>query len=159
MGVYNSPSGAGRHPGTKELTKEAVDLMVEGFELTLSLRHAALHAGETPYHLKTWISQGQQDAQEEIDTIYAQLFFAVGKKLAGKAAHYLGRIAECPKNFQALVWIMESGYGLRNEYSKDSDLIQELIDNIKKLQNPTHQAGGESSGKTDSSKKEEDTQR
>jgi hypothetical protein len=159
MGVYNSPTAGGRPVGsTKVLTKKAADLMVVGFERTLSLRHAALHAGETPYHLRTWITQGQEDAESGKDTLCAQLFFSVGKKLSGKAAHYLERIADCPKNFQALIWIMETGYGLRSEYGKDSDLIQELIDNIKLLQHPSHKAGG-ANGNTDSSQKEEDTQK
>ena len=81
MGVYNSPTKGG--PPTKELTKKSLDLMVVGFDRTLSLRHAALHAGETPYHLKTWLARGQEDAEAEKDTIYAKLFFGVGKKLVG----------------------------------------------------------------------------
>lgn len=126
------PNPPGRPEGTdKKLTPEISIKIAEAFGQTLIIKHASLIAGETPYHVRKWLTEGQSDAQNCIDSQNAQLFFLVGKTLSQKVADYIERIERCPDNYRALTWLLEKGF--REDFGADSDQIKELLGILNQL--------------------------
>lgn len=144
--IANSP---GRPKGTKKaLTEEILLKLQEGFQKSIVLKHAALYAGETPYHVDDWLKTGEDDANHQISSIYSQLFLSVGQNLAKKVADYISKLEACPKNFQSITWLLANCF--RKEFGTNADEIQELIRNIDLL-NKLKQGGlinGEAQGES-----------
>lgn len=115
----------------KLLQADKIDLIVEGFGKTFAIRRAAGHAHESPYHIRKWLLQGEQDVLNELDTINAQLFLKVAHRLSEKAAEYIAKLETCPNNAGSLTWLMEKC--LRDDYGQDSEEYKELVDLYKKL--------------------------
>lgn len=126
------PNPPGRPEGTdKKLTHDVSLKIADAFNKTLIVKHASLIAGETPYHVRRWLAEGQADAQNCIDSDSAQLFFLVGKTLSEKVAEYIERIERCPDNYRAITWLLEKGF--REDFGADSDQIKELLGIVSQL--------------------------
>lgn len=122
----------GRPEGTqKELPEDKIPMIIEGFSNTFVLRRAAGWASESPYHLKQWMDKGAYDAANEVDSLYAQLFFQVAYILSKKAAEYIKKLESCPKNSNGIIWLLEKC--LRDDYGQESIEYKELLDHVNKL--------------------------
>jgi hypothetical protein len=119
------------HRPVIEMREDQVDVIVEGFATTFALRRAAGWAMVSPYHLKKWLEQGENDTEKGIESLYAQLFSKVGKALSDRAREFLEKLQGCPKNGTCLQWLLEKCF--KNDYGSDTEEMKELIDLYSKL--------------------------
>lgn len=123
---------SGRPAGTdKKLTEDKIPLIIEGFSQTLVMRRAAGYAKVSPYHIKKWLQDGENDAANDISSLNAQLFFQVAQALSVKSAQYISRLEGCPPNSSSLTWILEKC--LREDYGAESFELKEMSEVINGL--------------------------
>ena len=122
----------GRPSGTdKPLPLDKIDLLVEGFARTFALRRAAGWALESPYHVKKWLQQGEEDTKNQIVSDYSRLFLMVGQALSFKANEYIKCLEALPKNGASIMWLLQ--HCLKEDYGNDSDDYKELLELYKNL--------------------------
>jgi hypothetical protein len=78
-----------------------------------------------------WMEQGYEDAEKGLVTQYSRFCLAVRENQAIRGQELLDRVAECPKNWQALTWILQNC--LREEFGSDAKEYKELLEAFKKL--------------------------
>lgn len=120
-----------RHRPEIPMREDQIDLIVEGFGKTFTPRRAAGWAMISYYHLTKWLKRGQDDHDEGKDTLYAQLFLKVARRLSEKANDILSRLETAPNNSGALTWILEKC--LKQDYGSESEEYKELVDLYGKL--------------------------
>jgi len=103
--------------------------------------------------LHEWLSRGEKDSLEGIDSVYAQFsddYLAARAKIVQETIAFLKC---CPKNYQALTWILERCF--RKDFGSDSDEIKELIRNLDIIMNA--KKGGLENGEANSKCEKENT--
>lgn len=128
MEVSYTPQ-VGRPP--QLLEEEYIPKIVEGFEKCFSVRRAAGWAGLSPWYLKKWLSEGEEDLMHGVQSLNATLFLEVSYKLSQKASRYIATLERCPKNPGSIIWLLERC--LRDDYGQDSEEYKELVDLYTKL--------------------------
>ena len=118
-------------PPIKYLPEDKIDLIVEGFGKVFSIRRAAGWAKESPYHLKKWLDQGEDDLKNGIESPNAHLFVKVAYRLTQKASEYVATLESCPNNAGSITWLMEKC--LREDYGNDAQEYKELESLYTKL--------------------------
>jgi transposase len=113
-------------------TDEEINLISYWVGENLSLPNAARHAEHDPATVYRWMEQGREDNSKELDTPYTKLFKSVSKSQSEKITKLLNKIEECPKNFNALCWILEKCF--REEFSNDAEEYKYLVEKFLKLQ-------------------------
>lgn len=116
----------------REPTDEEITTLTYWVRENLTLSNAARHAGVHPYILNRWMEYGSDDVKQNLVTIYSQLFKKVCKSQADKITELLNKIETCPKNFGALVWILEKCF--KEEFSSDAEEYKYLVEKYLKLQ-------------------------
>ncbi len=69
--------------------------------------------------------------EEGNHTIYAQLTDDYYHALSDIVAESITDIRQCPKNYQALTWLLERCF--RKDFGNDSELIGEILSNFEKI--------------------------
>jgi len=79
--------------------------------------------------LSDWLIRGDKDIKAGTDSIYAQFSDDFKHAQAKIVQETLAFLRCCPKNYQALTWILERCF--RKDFGSDSEEIKELIRNIE----------------------------
>lgn len=107
-----------------ELTDEVYARLIEAVPLVMIQAQVAAYCKIPKSSLCTWLTRGEKDLENQIDSIYAQFSNDYHKARSQIIRHNLAFLSTCPKNFQAVTWIMEKCF--REDFGKESDELREL---------------------------------
>lgn len=96
---------------------------------------------KTFYH---WMKRGKRELDANEDTIYTKLNLAYNRALSDALVALLSELRECPKNYGAIVWILEHCY--KKEFMTLPDDVQKILDWVNKDVLPVLEKGGSING-------------
>lgn len=129
-----------------ELTPAVHKRLVEAVPHVIIPAQVAALARVPKQTLSDWLSRGEKDARNGVDSIYAQFSDEYLHTQAKVVKETLTRLKACPKIYQPLIWILERCF--RRDFGADADEIKELIRNLEIIMNA--KKGGLDNGEADS---------
>ena len=81
--------------------------------------------------LNEWLNRGQRESLNNQETIFAQLADRYHAVKAAVLREHLMWLRLCPKNYQALTWILEKCF--REDFGAESEELRELREIFKQL--------------------------
>lgn len=112
-------------------TDEQIEKMSQDVRKYMSIGLCASAMRIAPRIAFRWMEQGFEDAEQGLITPYTRFCLSVRENQARRGQELLDRVSECPKNWQALTWILQNC--LREEFGSDAKEYKELLDAFKKL--------------------------
>lgn len=113
----------GRPPGlTPEVEAKIIDAIPRVYVVGL----IADYVGVPRNTLYDWLKWGREDQKDSKDSIYAQLSGKYRSTLAKSAEEKLTTLSSCPRNYQAITWMLEKCF--KKDFGKDSEEYQKLVD-------------------------------
>jgi len=113
------------------LTPEVHDRLVQAAREVIVPTQVAHRARIPKNTFHGWIKRGLVDMEEGNSTIYAQLANDYYHALSDVVAESIKDIRRCPKNYQALTWLLERCF--RKDFGNDSELIVEILSNFDRI--------------------------
>lgn len=113
------------------LDDDVHDRIVKMVKGHLALGPTAHASGVSKHRLKKWLDEGEKDLEEGRDTPFSQLKMDFDFARSVKAQHYITLLEECPKNYQAICWLLERAF--REDFGAESGIIKEILDEYAKL--------------------------
>jgi|ERR1041385_123735 hypothetical protein len=115
-----------------DLTPQLADDLVNAIGDVLVLGQAAALCGMHRVKLYQWMEKGEKDISENNQSsIFAQLFIRMYSTKALKAKELIQRLKECPKNYQALTWLLEKCF--KDDFGADNEEIKQLREMFKQI--------------------------
>ncbi len=131
------PNPVGHHT---TLTPQKIDEIIAAVPEVIVQNQVAHRAHVTKQSLSQWLEQGQNDIEKgRPDSLFAQLYDRFHKARSEIVKNTLATLLGCPKNFQALTWTLEKCF--REDFGKDSEQIQKLLDLVFNQVIPLAQKG------------------
>jgi hypothetical protein len=97
---------------------------------------------KTFYH---WMTRGRKEVEGDLErTIYGKLYLAYHKKRSEALADKIKELSACPKNYGAIVWILEHCY--KKEFMTLPEDVQKIIEWVNKDILPILEKGGSIDG-------------
>lgn len=76
-----------------------------------------------------WLKRGMNEAELGENTIFAQLSVEYFQVLTETVKESLDKLKTCPRNYQALTWILERCF--RRDFGSDSEIIEKILKNFE----------------------------
>lgn len=114
-----------------ELTEEVQVRIFTALPQVLIQRQVAFAAMIHPSTLNTWLTSGDKDQIEGVDSIYAQFSYKYHSLRAACLAEKLRFLSACPKNYGALTWTLEKCF--REDCGPEAAEIRELREMFLKI--------------------------
>lgn len=123
------PNPIGRPPNepTAEITQKMGESVRQYMAVGLCASALRIH----PIVASRWMQQGEQDILDKKWTSYAEFCLTVRENQAEKGKEILTKVSTCPKNWQALTWMLQNC--LREEFGSEAKEYKELLEAFKKL--------------------------
>ncbi len=120
------------------LTQDIIDRIVLNIPYGLRL-HTIAGLAQVPHNtLDRWLKKGADDFEENIESLFAQLWTKWTLKRAEKLSLWLSRIELCQANWQAL-WELVKAVGKEDfgmeatEYKELLAIVTKLTDTVKRI--------------------------
>jgi len=113
------------------LTEALAELIVADVRKYLSLAHAAEANGIPRSTLATWMSHGNKDYENGIDTIFSKFTKSIKSARAEFVHDSIHIINTGDKNWQSNAWLLERCCA--EDFGKDSELYKQLLEDYKML--------------------------
>ena len=113
------------------LHEEIIEQLVLAVPYYLIPTQCAYSIGISQQNLSNWLKQGSMDVKEGISSLPGRLFVAFKKAQAKEVAQIIGMLRMCPKNYQALTWLLERCF--REDFGGDSEELKELRELFKQI--------------------------
>ncbi len=113
------------------LTEDIEKLIVQTVRQYLSIQTAVDYAELPRSTVSTWITRGNKDNEEEIDSIYSKFSRALKKARSEKVQDYLRELEERASNWQSIAWTLERCCA--EDFGKDAELYKQLLEDYKML--------------------------
>lgn len=109
------------------------------------MKHVA-QLSDIPYKtLFHWMTRGKKEIEADSEeTIYTKLYRAYQKKRSEALADKLEELTKCPRNYGAIVWILEHCY--KKEFMTLPEDVQKIIDWVNNHIKPMLEKGGSING-------------
>lgn len=121
-----------------------IQQVVEAVPRAFIMKHVA-QLCDIPY--KTffhWMRRGKRELQNDEDSIYTQLVTAYNKALSEAMVELLNELKTCPKNYGAVIWILEHCY--KKEFMTLPEDVQKVLDWVNNHIKPALEKGGSING-------------
>lgn len=122
------------------LDEKLIEKIVDNVPRVFIMKHVA-QLSDIPYQsLFHWMTRAKKEIKEGItDTIYVKLYLAYNKKRSEALQEKLDKLAECPKNYGAIVWILEHCY--KEEFMTLPEDVQKILDMFTNVIKPMLEKG------------------
>lgn len=139
MAQRRNPNGAGA-PHT--LSEDKLNTLLDIIEnkRPRSVRDLAIKAGFPLRTVDRWYNKGAEEYEQSNNSPCCQLWHKFEQMKLAIKYELLAKLGKSTK-IQASIWLLENEY--RKEYGKDSEYINEIIENVNKLASKTKKKADE----------------
>lgn len=117
-----------------EFNDEIAGRILYAIPHVLTISQIAGYSKVPKQSLQNWLKRGEEESKTDEASIFAQFWFNYQRARADVVKELIDVLKSRPKVYQPIIFLLERCF--REDFGVDSHLIQELIDNIKKLSNP-----------------------
>lgn len=139
MSICNPP---GRPPG---LTQELKEKLVDAAAKVLVPNQIAAKCKVHKSNLYLWLSLGEKDSKNGINSIYAQLLEEIKEAQANVCDELMNKLKTCPRNYGALTFILSKAF--KEDFEDLPEDVKQMVDIYIKVIKPLMDKGAINYGK------------
>lgn len=107
-----------------DLTPELLNQIINAVPRVIIQSQVAKLVKTTKQNISLWLKRGEIDQKENKRTIYREFYDEFYAAQARVVEEKLASLGKCPRNYQALTWILEKCF--REDFGSESEEIRQL---------------------------------